>query len=78
MPSPLEFPFPQGHLTTACIPTLVSGHETVIVRSCLPECDGIKVLLAGQPSDNKETHKYHRVRYMPYQIGPHQLLRYLF
>ena len=46
----LELPFPQGQLTTACLPIFASGQKRVIFRSCLPEDDGITVLLDGQPS----------------------------
>ena len=61
IPSLLESPFPQGQLTTAFTPTLVSGHEIDILRSFLPEYDGITVVVLGHPSDVEKS-KYHCVR----------------
>ena len=46
IPPPSELLFPQGQVLMTCTPMLVSGHNIVILRSCLPECDGIIVLVA--------------------------------
>ena len=61
IPSPFESPFPQGQLTKACTPTLVSGHEIDMLRSCLPEYGGITVVVLGHPSDIEKI-IYHYVR----------------
>ena len=47
---PPELLFPQGQLTIASPPILVSGQKRISSRSFLPECDSMIVLSAGQPS----------------------------
>ena len=77
IPPSSDLLLPHGQLLMTCTPMLVSGHNIVILRSCLPECDGIIVLVAGQPSYKKTNNylAYINKFILTYQIYLLQLMR---